>query len=135
MSETISGGCLCGKVTFEVLNQFKQFHLCHCTECRKITGSAHASILFTSAKNIKWLSGVENIKQYDSPVYDLSKAFCTECGCSVPYVMKDGKVLVVPAGSLNGNPEIAPQDNLFWAERAGWYDEAVAAVHFDAFPV
>ena len=134
MSKTISGGCLCGKVTFEVLNEFKQFHLCHCTECRKITGSAHASILFASAENIKWLSGIENIKQYDSPQFDLSKAFCTECGCGVPFITKNGKVLVIPAGSLNGNPDIAPQDNLFWTERAGWYDEAVAAVHFDAFP-
>ena len=48
--------------------------------------------------------------------------------------LKNGKVLIIPAGSLNGNPDIAPQDNLFWPERAGWYDEALAAVHFDAFP-
>jgi hypothetical protein len=134
MSDTISGGCLCGKVTFEVLNDFQQFHLCHCAECRKITGSAHSSLLFASAKNIKWLSGAENIKQYDSPQWDLSRAFCNECGCAVPYVTKDGDVLIIPAGSLNGNPRIAPQDNIFWPERAGWYDAAISAVHFDGFP-
>ena len=53
MSATISGGCLCATVTFELLNKFNQFHLCDRTECSKIIGTAHASNLFASAKNIK----------------------------------------------------------------------------------
>lgn len=135
MHKSISGGCLCGKVTFEVINDFKQFHLCHCSECRKITGSAHASLLFASPNNINWLSGVENIKRFDSPNWDLTKAFCTECGSGVPYLSKSGESLVVPAGSLNDDPDITPQDNIFWSERAGWYDEGKSAIHYDAFPL
>jgi hypothetical protein len=134
MPEMISGGCLCGKVSFELINDFMQFHLCHCTECRKITGSAHASNLFANPKNINWLRGVDNIKRYDYPNGDLTTAFCADCGSCVPYLTKNGKWLVVPAGSLNENPSINPQDNIFWSERAGWYDEGLAAIHYEAFP-
>lgn len=28
----------------------------------------------------------------------------------------------------------APQDNIFWVDRAGWYDEAKQAEQFDSFP-
>jgi hypothetical protein len=48
---------------------------------------------------------------------------------------KSGPSLIVPAGSLNENPDIAPQDNIFWSERAGWYDEGKSAIHYDTFPV
>lgn len=134
MPETISGGCLCGKVTFEITDDFKQFHLCHCTECRKITGSAHASNLFASPDNIIWLGGAGSIRRYEYPDGDLTTAFCAECGSCVPCLTKNGRWLVVPAGSLDQDPDIHPQDNIFWSERAGWYDDGLTAIHCDTFP-
>jgi hypothetical protein len=121
----ITGGCLCGKVTFELENEFRHFHLCHCTHCQKTTGSAHAFNLFTDQTNITWLSGKDLIKRYDVPDRMISKAFCSECGCGVPYISKSGKSLVVPAGSLNESHGMLPQDNIFWSERADWYDAAL----------
>jgi len=44
----VSGSCLCGQVTFESKDDFQQFHLCHCIQCQKATGSAHAANLFTA---------------------------------------------------------------------------------------
>ena len=134
MSDTISGGCFCGKVTFEVQNNFEQFHLCHCIECRKMTGTAHASLLFGSPDAIEWKSGEECIKRFDHPKWELSKAFCSECGSAVPFISKGGDALIVPAGSLDETPKITPQDNIFWVDRAGWYDEAKQAAQFDGFP-
>jgi len=130
----ITGSCLCGLVTFESINDFDQFHLCHCIQCQKTTGSAHASNLFTEPNNITWLSGFELIKRYDVPDRAISKAFCTECGCGVPYLSGSGTSLVVPAGCLNDNPNIDPQDNIFCSEKAQWYGKAVSAKEFDNFP-
>ncbi|MCZ6459403.1 MAG: aldehyde-activating protein, partial [Gammaproteobacteria bacterium] len=36
------GQCLCGAVAFEVEEIIGPFELCHCTRCRKSTGSAFA---------------------------------------------------------------------------------------------
>jgi hypothetical protein len=130
----ISGSCLCGAVRFECKDEFDQFHLCHCIQCQKTTGSAHASNLFTAPDNIAWLSGSDLVKRFDIPDRSISKAFCTECGCGVPYLSGTGKALVVPAGCLDANPALAPQDNIFWSERAAWYEDAIRAQHCPGFP-
>ena len=130
----ISGSCLCGKVSFESVNDFNQFHLCHCIQCQKTTGSAHASNLFTAPNNIKWLSGFDFVKRFDVPGRSISKAFCTECGCGVPYLSASGKALIIPAGCLNGAPNIEPQDNIFCSEKADWYAKAISAKTFEKFP-
>jgi len=130
----ISGSCLCGRVQFESNNDFNSFHLCHCVQCQKTTGSAHASNLFTEPTNIKWLSGFELVKRYDVPGRAISKSFCTECGCGVPYLSGSGKALVVPAGCLDGKPAIEPQDNIFCSEQVNWYKKAISAVSYSKFP-
>jgi hypothetical protein len=136
--EKLTGGCLCGKVKFEILNDFSQFHLCHCTQCQRISGSAHVSNLFSKPEHITWLSGHENMKHFDYPNRNVSRTFCTECGTGLPYPTKTGKTLIVPAGSLDADPDnlpnIAPQDNIFWSERASWYDAAILTPRFDGFP-
>ncbi|MBW3696162.1 aldehyde-activating protein [Vibrio sp. T187] len=131
---TIAGSCLCGQVTFESKNTFKYFHLCHCKQCQKTTGSAHASNLFTSPDYVVWLTGQELVKRFDVPGRAISKAFCTECGCGVPYLTASGKLMVVPAGSLDGTPNLLPQDNIFCSEKASWYEHGIEAKQFDAFP-
>lgn len=135
MSETFSGGCLCGQVRYEVTGPFEAFHLCHCSQCRRSTGSAHASNIFTSEDRLKWLSGRELVKRYTPDKPDvISKSFCTHCGSLVPYTsLKSGK-LIIPAGSLDQAPGILPEDHIFWRDRAGWYDAAGSAVRCEQGP-
>lgn len=134
MSEKIGGGCLCGGVKFQVENEFSKFYFCHCEQCRKITGSAHAANLFTRPDAITWTSGEYLIKQYKYPDRDFTVVFCTECGSGLPFVTNSGKALIVPAGSLDSDPNIQPNDNIFWAERATWYDEGTNANQCAGFP-
>jgi len=134
MSSTISGSCLCGEVSFECEDNFTQFHLCHCQQCQKATGSAHAANIFTSITNISWLTGENLVKRYDVPGRTISNAFCSQCGGAVPYVSGSGKALIVPAGCLDAVASIAPQDNIFCAEKATWYEQALATEKFEQFP-
>lgn len=129
----ITGSCLCGQVSFECDNRFEKFHLCHCIQCQKTTGSAHASNLFTQPSNITWLTGFNLVKRYDLPGRAISKAFCTECGCGVPYISSSGNALITPAGCLDGQPNIDPQTNIFCSEKAIWYDKAIAATQYQKF--
>ena len=95
MSEQTKGSCLCGKIQFVVRGPYSVFHLCHCSRCRKDSGSAHASKIFTAPENIEWLDGMEFIKRYDLPTAErFAKNFCTECGSPVPYLSRDGKFLI-----------------------------------------
>lgn len=128
MSEPMRGSCLCGAVQFEVTAAFEKFYWCHCSRCRKETGSAHASNLFTAPQAVRWLRGRETLKRFDlATAKSFSRAFCSECGAPMPYVNRAGTHLVVPAGALDAEPPLRPQDQLHWASRAGWYEPGLAA--------
>lgn len=135
MSGQITGGCLCGQVAFVVNGCFEAFHWCHCSRCRKDTGSAHAANLFIRPAGVNWLRGRESTKRFDLPgAKHYSKAFCMHCGSPVPYLNRAGTHWIVPAGTLNEDPGMAPQDNIYWESRAGWYEMGIAAKKYDADP-
>jgi hypothetical protein len=136
MNKPIRGGCLCGKVQYQVTGPFDAFHLCHCSQCRRSTGSAHAANIFTTEDRLEWLAGTEFIKRYapDEPGV-ISKCFCKHCGSLVPYTSLQSGRLIIPAGSLLEAPDIEPQDNIFWRDRAPWYDSGLAAERIEQFPV
>lgn len=135
MAKSINGSCLCGQVECEVVGPFKRFYQCHCDRCQKKTGSAFASLIFTNPDQIKWISGQELIKRYDLPhAVRFSNSFCSNCGSQVPYLSRDGSALVIPAGYLNGDPEIRPSANIFWQEKGCWFDAGQAATKFDRYP-
>ena len=135
MSKKITGSCLCGKVTSSVQGPFSRFYQCYCDRCQKKTGSAFASLMFTTPDRIEWHSGQALIKRFDLPeAIRFSNAFCTECGSQVPYVSRDGTALVVPAGYVTGDPEIRPMANIFWEERPCWFDEGKTAPNFARYP-
>ena len=135
MSKPIHGGCLCGRVKYQVSGPFDMFYLCHCSQCRRSTGSAHAANIFTTEDRLEWLAGEDLVKRYIPDQEGvISKAFCTHCGSLVPYTsLKSGR-LIIPAGSLNEPPGIEPNNNIFWRDRADWYDDGVAAEHVEQFP-
>ncbi len=135
MNNIVHGSCLCGQVQYQVTGPFEQFHICHCSQCRRSTGSAHASNIFTSKDKIKWISGEDLLKRFDPDQPNtISTCFCSHCGSLVPYVSSKGGRLIIPAGGLSEDPHIRPQDNIFWKDRAPWYDTVAPATHFDAFP-
>lgn len=135
MEKSIKGSCLCGKVTASISGPFERFYQCHCDRCQKKSGSAFASLLFAAPNNIEWLSGKELTKRFDLPnAIRFSNNFCTECGSQVPYLSRDGSMLVVPAGYLDESAEFAPQANIFWEEKCWWYDSGLNAQKFEQYP-
>ncbi|MGH7898890.1 MAG: GFA family protein [Candidatus Binatia bacterium] len=122
MAENVlSGSCLCGAVTYEVRPPFLRFAHCHCRRCRKATGSGHASNLYVAPTSFRWTSGAEAAVRFDLPAArSFATTFCKSCGSPLPHHTRSGREVVVPAGSLDGVPDIAPQARIFWESRAGW---------------
>lgn len=114
------GSCLCGAVRFEVEGDFQRFYLCHCRHCRKDTGSAHAANLFAPAATLRWVAGKDRVTCFTLPSTRHSKSFCSTCGSALPNVQQEGALLVVPAGSLDGELTLKPDAHIFCARRAGW---------------
>ena len=130
----ITGCCLCESVRYEVAADFHKLNICHCKQCQRATGSAHASNLFIGPESFRWTKGEDRVKRFDVAGRSISNAFCTDCGSTLPYQSKASNNMVVPAGTLDDPPRHVPGiANIFWPERATWYDAAIEAERFDEF--
>lgn len=127
-----TGSCLCGAVTFEVETEFGHFFLCHCSRCQKGTGSAHAANLFGPDGTLTWRTGADRVTRFQLPGTRHTRAFCATCGAPMPY--QAGRLLVVPAGSLDTDVALKPQAHICTASRAGWDDDLAALPHMDGLP-
>lgn len=128
------GSCLCNIAQFEISGDFDAFFLCHCSRCRKNSGSAHGANLFATNATIAWLSGEENVASYQLPGTRHERSFCRTCGSALPGVRMGGALLVVPAGSLDGPVEIRPTAHICCASRADWDADLGDIPHMDGLP-
>lgn len=128
------GSCLCKKVAFEVIGEFKVFYLCHCSRCRKETGSAHAANLFSNTAEFQWISGEEIVKTYRLPNTRFAKSFCVNCGSALPTVGENNKSILVPAGSLDSDVNLRPDGHIHMDSKANWDSNLEQVAKFEGFP-
>ena len=122
MSNQITiGSCLCQAVRYQISGDIGIFQNCHCSRCRKFTGSAYAANLFVYPDAFEWLEGEDSVGRYD-PVDTkyFATCFCKICGSSLPWLSKSNKVVVIPAGTLDGDPVTRPMQKIFYGSKAPW---------------
>lgn len=129
-----TGSCLCGEIKFEIEGDFDSFYLCHCSRCRKDTGSAHAANLFSSSAKLKWISGEDKVSNFTLPSTQHTKSFCSICGSALPNIQMAGKLLVVPAGSLDSDVSISPNAHIFVSSKANWDKDLEMVPMIDKLP-
>jgi hypothetical protein len=131
----VTGSCLCGKVSYAIRGNVGIFQYCHCSRCRKFTGSAFASNLLTSPDDFEWLGGVEYVGRYEvKEARHFATCFCITCGSSLPWEAQSGRAVIVPAGTLDADPEINPGWNIYCASRAEWYVEPDSLPKYEELP-
>ena len=133
--ETLTGSCLCGECRYSITSELKHFFQCHCVQCQKTTASAFAANILAAPAEIKWLSGKKNIKRFDYPDRGFTQVFCSICGSGLPFIDKDGEILFIPTGTLDNVPEIKPEANIFWDERAHWFEHGASAPKKEGFDI
>jgi hypothetical protein len=122
---TLNGSCLCGGVAFAVDLPFDRFIHCHCSRCRKATGTAHATNAVVKADALRWLRGEELLARYDLPTArSFATSFCRRCGSPLPHLTRSGREVIIPAGAFDDELGVKPQRHMQWASRADWYADA-----------
>ncbi len=132
----VTGSCLCGEVSYQYSGAVKVFQYCHCTRCQKFTGSAHAANIIVAPEQFQWLKGEKSVGRFElAGAKHFATSFCKKCGSSLPWKTQSGKAVVIPAGTLDDNPETQPVHNIYFANKAPWYKEAAELVKYDELPV
>jgi hypothetical protein len=122
--QSVSGQCLCRSVRFEARPPYSAFRYCHCSRCRKASGSAHAANLFLPEAQFKWTAGEALVKRYPLPgAKTFAVWFCSQCGTRVPHLIPARNEFLIPAGLLENDPGMRPEHSIFWGSKAPWYME------------
>lgn len=131
----MKGSCVCGTVTYEITPPFTIFQYCHCSRCRKFTGSAFAPNLFVPPARFRWLQGEAEVGRFEHPEAKyFATCFCKRCGSSLPWAVQGGVNVVVPVGTLDEDPGLKPQQNLFWGSKASWFESPCVLPKHDSLP-
>jgi hypothetical protein len=133
-SQTLSGSCLCGAVRYTTTGEAVRFYHCHCSRCRKASGTGHASNLFVKG-SLAVLGGEDRIASYKVPEAErFTTSFCRTCGSRLPQFIEKIGMVLIPAGSLDVEPAIAPQARIFTGSRTAWSCDATTLPEFTDRP-
>lgn len=131
----LNGSCLCGAVKYQVNGEPQRFYHCHCSRCRKSSGTGHASNLLLSNADLAFTSGESLIKQFKVPeAKRFTRQFCSHCGSQVARFVPELDAVIIPAGSLDGEIPIKPQARIFWESRADWSCDGDSLPRYAQYP-
>ena len=113
MKTKITGSCLCGKISYEYTGEIGPSGYCHCSDCRKVTGSAFLVSSYKSAKYSKFADGGGEI----------IREFCPNCGSPLFTFSPDYPDYVwVKSGSLDDPGVVKPAHQGWTDSKVEWAD-------------
>jgi len=118
------GGCSCGAVRFEVKGEPYVVGTCHCTDCRKATGSTYVYYgdwprsACTSSGDARVFKG---------------RSFCPNCG-SRPFHLSDEKAEIMLGALDDAQGDLAPAQEGWIKRRERWLVRITGTKQFDQDP-
>jgi hypothetical protein len=113
------GECFCRAVRYVVADEFAYAMNCHCSNCRRSTGSAFKPFAGIARDKLDVTKGKDSIMIYgDEAGHD---AHCRKCGSLLYSVVRDGAFVHVAMGTLVDDPSIRPTAHIFVGSKASWF--------------
>ncbi|WP_374487733.1 GFA family protein [Zoogloea sp.] len=115
----LQGQCLCGQVKFEVRTRHLRLYQCHCSLCRRQSGSSSNTAALVPLGQFRWLAGEKKVRSWvkDS---GFRSDFCRTCGSPVPNQVRDLPMMWVPAGLLDEGEGLSVAAHLCLSSSAPW---------------
>jgi hypothetical protein len=122
MSEpSLTGGCLCGGVRFELSAPPGKASYCHCTRCQRRTGTAASAQAWVDGAHFQLVRGEELLNAWRHPDGGFEKLFCRECGAHVISRNPDDHLqMSIRMAAFDGDPGVRPSYRQFVAYAAPW---------------
>ncbi|WP_293864267.1 GFA family protein [uncultured Alsobacter sp.] len=124
------GGCLCGAVRFRVTGPLREIVACHCSMCRRATGTfvaataaADADMVVTGADTLTWFRSSD----------EAERGFCRQCGSNLFWRRPGSGRTSILAGSLDQPTGLAIARHIFVADKGDFYEIGDEAPRHDAW--
>lgn len=116
----LNGKCYCGAIAYEVEDAFVYAANCHCSNCRRTTGSAFKPFAGIEQQKFNVVKGEDRLLIYgDVENHD---AHCSACGSLLYSRVREAAWVHVAMGTLVDAPAIRPTHHIFVGSKATWYE-------------
>jgi hypothetical protein len=130
----LEGSCLCGAVSYELGSELGPIVMCHCTKCRKASGTAFATNSPVLVKDFKLRSGQDALAEFESTP-GVFRVFCRHCASPL-YSRRPSEPerIRLRIGTLDTPIESKPTAHIFVGSKAEWDDICDALPQFAQRP-
>jgi hypothetical protein len=118
-SRILTGKCLCGAVEFAVADEFRYAANCHCSDCRRTTGSAFKPFAGIEREKLRITQGDDSRLIFGEE--NGHDRHCSRCGSLLYSLVRDGAYVHVAMGTLVDAPTIRPTHHIFVGSKAPWF--------------
>ena len=116
---TLAGKCFCGAVDYAVADAFVYAMNCHCSNCRRTTGSAFKPFAGIARDRLRITKGADKLMIFGDE--SANDTHCRACGSLLYSVVRDGAFVHVAMGTLVDAPSIRPTVHIFVGSKAPWF--------------
>ena len=117
----ITGRCLCGGVRFEIASEIGSPSVCHCSQCRRASGSAFAVNAGIPTADFRLTAGADLVREYESSPGQF-RGFCSRCGSPIYSRQREHpEFRRIRLGTLDQDPGVRPLLHVWVGSKAPWF--------------
>ena len=128
-----TGSCLCGAIRIELFGNIDSVIHCHCSLCRKNSGTAYATNGFINANEFKLFDPDNKLNFYERTP-GKKRHFCSVCASPVySSNSQNPEKLRIRLGIFDSNITERPTSHNFIASKADWDDLDAELPRYDNY--
>ena len=116
MTQTITGGCLCGACRYETAAEPLNIRACHCHICQKATGGPFYARVqvpldtLTITGRVGWFHSSAGLR----------RGFCPNCGTTLFSERASANAIGLAMGSLDAPDQFSPAEHIWVSSKQAW---------------
>lgn len=114
-----TGGCFCRDITWSTDALPSSVHYCHCSICRRWTGSPFATLAWFPLASVRW-AGSSPVIFRTSPI--AVRTHCARCGTPLCLIYDCQDQLALAVGSFDEPETVTPNHHYGSEGRLRWVD-------------
>ena len=129
----LTGKSLCGAAVYKVDDAFFFAMNCHCSNCRRATGSAFKPFAGIQRDRLELVAGNEHVMIFgdEERAHDVH---CGTCGSLLYSVVREGAYVHIAMGTLVDDPTIRASAHIFVGSKASWHTITDDVPQFEEYP-
>jgi hypothetical protein len=128
----MKGSCLCGGVSYQIDGPIHSPRYCHCTNCRKFSGTAYAAWGLVETDRLT-IAPEARVTKYDSG--GGLRVFCTSCGSPLwfePAALPQFRG--IPLGAIDDRDVPGPEVHVWTRSKLPWVSIADGLPQHETYP-